>query len=65
MDKQEIYRKMLKESWLLQFIVALEEASEYAKALTKAIRYGFTVKNIIDLAEEIADMEITKEQISL
>ncbi|KKR11717.1 MAG: hypothetical protein UT41_C0007G0010 [Candidatus Wolfebacteria bacterium GW2011_GWC2_39_22] len=56
---------MLKETWLLQFLVAIEEASEYIKAITKAIRYGFTVKNINDLAEEIADLEITKEKIIL
>lgn len=63
MDKTEIYRKKLNKSWLYQFTVALEEASEYTKAITKVIRYGFTVKNINQLAEEIADLEITKEQI--
>lgn len=60
MKKEELYDEAIKKFGApMQLVVCIEEMAELAKELTKAYR-GY--RNNAHLAEEIADVEITVEQ---
>ena len=67
MTKEELYIRA--KDWFglqNQVIVAIEEASEFQKELTKKLRNGIADKTFDSLlADEIADLTIMIEQITL
>lgn len=62
MDHKEIYKKLLDKYYDKQVIVAIEELSELAKELCKALRGNDNKENII---EEMADVYIMLDQMQL
>lgn len=62
MNRNEIYRKLICKYGEKQIVVAIEELSELAKELCKALRGNENQENII---EEIADVEIMLVQMKM
>lgn len=58
-NRQELYDRLICASWERQIIKCIEELSELSKELAKYLNGGDNLENI---AEEIADVEITTEQ---
>lgn len=64
MTKNELYQTAIDSyNMPMQVIVAIEEASEFQKELTKVLRSGIGEISFVNLCEEIADLEIMIEQI--
>lgn len=62
LDKDKIYRQALEKWGYLQKVVAIEEMSELQKELSKNLRGK---DNRLDIAEEVADVEIMLEQMKI
>ena len=63
-ETRELYRQACKEWDSIQYMMAIEEASELIKAVSKFWRHP-SVTNAENLVEEIVDVRIMVEQLEI
>ena len=69
-EKEKIYKKAI-DKWgiPLQIIMLIEECAELQKEMTKMLRKGITKKEmnekVVEVAEEVADVEIMLGQLDV